>query len=130
MSIENLKKKKGLHFKIYHFNNLKFEIEPEWCFYKAFPHSSVGKESACNAGDPGLIPGSERSLGEGIGYPLLYSGLENSIDSPRGDKESDMTECLSLTMFWYRAILKNSKSLNKPNISLWTVLGNSVEKKK
>ena len=46
-----------------------------------------------------MIPGSERSLGEGIGYPLLYSGLENSIDSPRGDKESDMTECLSLTMF-------------------------------
>ena len=34
--------------------------------------SSVGKESACNAGDPGLIPGSERSAGEGIGYPLHY----------------------------------------------------------
>ena len=33
-------------------------------------HSSVGKESACNARDPGLIPGSERSAGEGIGYPL------------------------------------------------------------
>ena len=38
-----------------------------------FPHSSVGKESACNAGDPGLIPGSGRSAGEGIGYPLQYS---------------------------------------------------------
>ena len=37
-----------------------------------FPHSSVGKESACNAEDPGLIPGSERSSGEGIGYPLQY----------------------------------------------------------
>ena len=35
--------------------------------------SSVGKESACNAGDPGLIPGSERSPGEGIGYLLQYS---------------------------------------------------------
>ena len=35
--------------------------------------SSVGKESACNAGDPGLIPGSGRSAGEGIGYPLQYS---------------------------------------------------------
>ena len=34
-----------------------------------FPGSSVGKESACNAGDPGLIPGSGRSAGEGIGYP-------------------------------------------------------------
>ena len=38
-----------------------------------FPHSSAGKESACNAGDPGLIPGLGRSTGEGIGYPLLYS---------------------------------------------------------
>ena len=35
-----------------------------------FPDSSVGKESACNAGDPGSIPGSGRSAGEGIGYPL------------------------------------------------------------
>ena len=38
-----------------------------------FPHSSVGKESVCNAGDPGWIPGSGRSAGEGIGYPLQYS---------------------------------------------------------
>ena len=38
-----------------------------------FPHSSVGKESACNAGDPGSIPGLERSPGEGIVYPLQYS---------------------------------------------------------
>ena len=38
-----------------------------------FPNSSVGKESACNTGDPGLIPGSGRSSGEGIGYPLQYS---------------------------------------------------------
>ena len=45
-----------------------------------FPDSSVGKESACNAEDPGLIPGSGRSAGEGIDYPLQYSGLENSMD--------------------------------------------------
>ena len=38
-----------------------------------FPDSSVGKESTCNAGDPGLIPWLERSSGEGIGYPLQYS---------------------------------------------------------
>ena len=36
-------------------------------------HSSVGKESACNAGDPGSIPGLGRSAGEGVGYPLQYS---------------------------------------------------------
>ena len=41
-----------------------------------FPDSSVGKESACNAGDPGLIPGLGRSPGEGNGKPLQYSGLE------------------------------------------------------
>ena len=37
------------------------------------PDSSVGKESACSAGDPGSIPGLGRSTGEGIGYPLQYS---------------------------------------------------------
>ena len=47
---------------------------------EGFPDSSFGKESSCSAGDPGLIPGLERSAGEGIGYPLQYSGLENSKD--------------------------------------------------
>ena len=42
-------------------------------FCMGFPHSAVGKESACEAGDPGSIPGSGRSPGEGIGYPLQYS---------------------------------------------------------
>ena len=48
--------------------------------FGGFPDSSVGKESACNAGDPGSIPRVGRSAGEGIGYPLQYSGLENSMD--------------------------------------------------
>ena len=43
--------------------------------------SPVHKELACNAGDPGSITRSGRSTGEGIGYPLQYSGLENSMDS-------------------------------------------------
>ena len=46
-----------------------------------FPGSLAGKESACNVGDLGLIPGLGRSPGEGIGYPFKYSGLENSMDS-------------------------------------------------
>ena len=46
----------------------------------SFPGSSDGKESACNAGDPGSIPGLGRSPGEGNGYPLEYSYLENSMD--------------------------------------------------
>ena len=45
-----------------------------------FPGSSAGKESACNAGDSSSIPVSGRSAVEGIGYPLQYSGLENSMD--------------------------------------------------
>ena len=45
-----------------------------------FPCGSAGKESTCNAGDLGLIPGLGRSHGEGKGYPLQYSGLDNSRD--------------------------------------------------
>ena len=44
------------------------------------PGGSDSKESACNAGDSGLIPGSEKSPGEGNGNPLKYSCLENSMD--------------------------------------------------
>ena len=57
-----------------------------------FPCGSACKESACNAGDLGSIPGLGRSPGEGKGYPLQYSGLENSMDSPWGHRELDMTE--------------------------------------
>ena len=45
-----------------------------------FPSSSDGKESACNAGDLGTIPGLGRSPGEGLGYPHHYSFLKNSVD--------------------------------------------------
>ena len=58
-----------------------------------FPCGSAGKESACNVGDLGLIPGLGRSPGEGKGYPLQYSGLENSMDCvAHGVAESDTTE--------------------------------------
>ena len=48
--------------------------------YEDFPGGSAGKESACNVEDLGLIPGLGRSSGRGKGYPLKYSGLENSMD--------------------------------------------------
>ena len=104
-----------------------------------FPDSSIGKECTHNAGDPSWIPGSGRSFGEGIGYPLQcswdslvaqlvknssamrenwvwslgwkdspgegkgyalqYSGLENSMDTLWGHKELDMTEPLSPSFF-------------------------------
>ena len=51
--------------------------------FKGFPDGSDGKETTCNAGDTGLIPGLGRSPREGNGNPLQYSHLENSMD--RGD---------------------------------------------
>ena len=47
---------------------------------RGFPDSSIGKESACNEGDPGSIPGLGRPPGEGKGYPLQCSGLEKSMN--------------------------------------------------
>ena len=59
-----------------------------------FPCGSAGKESACNIGDLGSISGLRRFPGEGKGYPLQYSGLENSMDCIVHwvAKESDTTE--------------------------------------
>ena len=51
----------------------------ENAFVLSFPGGSAGKESACSVGDLYLIPGLGRSPGEGKGYPLQYSGLENSM---------------------------------------------------
>ena len=48
--------------------------------FLGFPCGSAGKESPCNAGDLGLIPGFRRVPGEGKGYPFQYSGLKNSKD--------------------------------------------------
>ena len=50
-----------------------------YIIYMGFPYGSAGKETACNVGDLGSIPGLGRSPGEGKGYPLQYSGLENSM---------------------------------------------------
>ena len=48
--------------------------------FLGFPGGSAGKESTCSAADLGLVPGLRRSPGEGKGYPLQYSGLENPMD--------------------------------------------------
>ena len=75
------------------------------CLDWGFPGGSDGKESACDAGNVGSIPGSGRSPGEGNGNPLQYSCLENSVDrgawqpTVHGITESDMTEQLALSYF-------------------------------
>ena len=74
--------------------------------FEGFPGGPNGKESACNVGDMGFIPGLRRSPGGGHGYPLWYSCPENphgqrtlACDSPWGGKESDVTEQLSTQLF-------------------------------
>ena len=67
--------------------------------FLGFPGGSAGKESACNVGDLGLVPGLGRSPGEGNGYPLQSSGQENSMDcTVHGVTESDVTELISLSL--------------------------------
>ena len=69
-------------YNIYIYQLLFFKKTDVGGFLKVgFPGDSDDKESACNAGDLGSIPGSERSPEEGNGYPLQYSCLENSMDS-------------------------------------------------
>ena len=74
--------------------------------FLGFPCGSAGNKSACNVGDLGLTPGLGRSPGEGKGYPLQHSGLENSTDCKvHGVTESDTTEQLSLSFHFHYAIL-------------------------
>ena len=78
-----------------------------------FPDSSVGKEPACNAGDPSLIPGLGWSDGEGKGYALQYSGLENSMDTVPGVAKSRTGlsdfhfhfSFMAFTVFWNHTYL-------------------------
>ena len=98
-------------------------LEFPWFFYDpadvgnlisdGFPCGSAGKESACNLGHLGSIPGLGRSPGDGKGYPLQYSGLENSMDTPWSCKESDRTEWLSLFI---------SSAFSKSGLNIWKFL--------
>ena len=89
------------------------------CGHLGFPGGSAGKESACNAGDPGSFPGLGRSPGEGKGYPLQSSGLENSMDCIilGVSQELDTTEQLS----WasgeiFKTQIRNALKVNTSNI--------------
>ena len=84
-----------------------------------FPVGSAGKESTCNVGDLGLILGLGGSPGERKGYPLHYSGLENSMEtcSPWGSKESDTTERL----FHFHALEKEMATHS--SVLAWRIPG-------
>ena len=102
---------------------------PKWSWFnttstfrRGFPDSSAGKESACNAGDLGLIPGSGRSPGEGKGYSLQCSGLENSVDCiDHGFSELNTTEGL-----WFHFHIQDGQSLLLLLKATWCRCWNSV----
>ena len=66
--------KNSTYFYFLHYNSLYYMNVYSESLTLGFPDSSVGGRITCNAGDPGLIPGSGRSAGEGIGYPLQFWG--------------------------------------------------------
>ena len=104
-----------MEWKVQNFNNnqefkgnahqLNWNCTFKLMVFPNFPCGSAGKESTCNTGDLGSIPGLGWSPGEGKGYPLQYSGLENSMDSPWGHKESGTTEWLLLPYSFYVFLL-------------------------
>ena len=90
-----------------------------------FPGGSAGKESARNAGDLGSLPALGRSPGEGKGYPLQYSGLENY--SPWGRKESDTTKQLARLRYYSNTqglVFYTQPLINLRALSLYIILFN------
>ena len=77
--------------------------------FRNFPDSSVGKEPACNAGDPCLIPGSGRSPGEGIGYPLQNSWT--SLVAQLAENPSAMWETWVQSLGWEDPV-ENGKAIH------------------
>ena len=84
-----------------------------------FPGGSADKESACNVGDLGLIPGMRRFPGKGNGHPLQYSGLENSTDytvTKSWTRQNDFHFHLGLTSMHCYYLKQNAfpwKKINK-----------------
>ena len=84
--------------------------------YLGFPAGSAGKESACNVRDLGSIPGLGRSPGEGKGYPLQYSGLENFIDCKVHEVTKSWAQLSNFHVHVMSQILSNALSLRT---ALW-----------
>ena len=108
------------------------------CSAAMLAHGSDGKESTCNAGDRGSVPGLGRSPGEGNGYLLQYSCLENSVDRgawrptvPWGCKELEMTERLTLLLLYFSGSKKKNtrKLYGTKNNCLQAQLGQILDAK-
>ena len=111
------------------------EIDPTWSYpfhILGFPGGSAGKETACSAGDLGLIPGFGRFPGEGNGYPLQYSGLENSMDwismgsQKVGHNWATLTSHIEQTVFFQRwpqqyNLIPHAFTTWPWHLSLWVV---------
>ena len=88
-------------------------LQPVMCM--GFPGGSAGKESTCNVGDLGSIPALGRSPGEGNGYPLQYSGLENSMDCTVMGLRRVRHDCATFTFMHLGAL----EFLSCPSCPTW-----------
>ena len=93
------------------------QIKRVYLVAQGFPDSSVGKESACSAGDPSSIPGSGRSAREGIGYPLQYSWaslVAQSVKNPPA-----MWEIWVQFLGWEDPLEKGKATHSSPSPAQW-----------
>ena len=105
-------------------------FKQEYAYWWGFPCSSAGKESACNAGDPGSVPGLGRSTGESIGYPLQYSWaslLAQLVKNPSAMQETPIwflgwedppekgqaTHSSILGLPWWTQLVKNLPAMRE-----------------
>ena len=89
--------------------------------FLGFPCGSSGKESACNAGDLGSIPGLERSPGKGKGYSLQYSGLENSMACIVHGVTKSQTRLSDFTFTFHFVYLR--RKWQPPPVFAWKIPG-------
>ena len=107
-------------YKHFHLSLLRHHKVCNWdvtILFMGFPDSSVGKESACIAGDPSSIPGMQRSTGEGIGYPLQYSWA--SLVAQLGKNAPAMLETWVQSLGWEDP-LENGKATHS-GILAWRI---------
>jgi len=86
-----------------------------------FPGGSNHKESACNAGDPGLIPGLGRSPGEGNGNPLQYSCLENPVDRGVHGVAESQTEHTDRHIFESKIVIHRFVTFITTPLTVWGI---------